>query len=301
MKRRAQIIGVLLIILAGAALSFPAAAGLLDDLSPNPCDVCEFAKLIGNIKNLVILIGEPLAALFIVVGGILITVSAGNQQLREQGKKTVTGGIIGLCIVFLAWIIVTAVLTATLGLSFDTNIWTITCPEDTTCEEYAGPEPEPNPAGCGSGSAEKARAHIGTCWGPCHCAHFVSSVLVETGCTGAFNTSVAGLEEWLQRHGWERVTSPQAGDIGVDFASHVGVMTSSSTTIHSKVMNDDGSNTACAGKCGRLYPSCPDCQGAAGDPRGSYESQNCTSNQCVTEETKRWDRYWRPPAEDQQN
>ena len=63
-----------------------------------------------------------------------MVVSAGNQQLRTQGKKTVTGGIIGLAIVILAWVIVAGVLAAILNTTIGNTFWTVSCPADPSCQ-----------------------------------------------------------------------------------------------------------------------------------------------------------------------
>lgn len=125
---------IVLVIAVVMATALPASAGLFDDLSKDPCDACEFAKLLGNIRNLAISITGPITVLIIIVGGVMITVSAGNEQLRTQGKKTVIGGVIGLVIVILAWAIVAGILTAILGTDIGDTFWTVACPEDTTCE-----------------------------------------------------------------------------------------------------------------------------------------------------------------------
>jgi len=109
--------------------SLPAKAITVLQSLDNPDDICAFVVLIANIKNVALLITLPIIVLIIIIGGIMITVSAGNENLRTQGKKTLTGAIIGLVITLLAWVIVGAVLSAIFGAN---NWWFVE-----SCQNYA--------------------------------------------------------------------------------------------------------------------------------------------------------------------
>ena len=58
----------------------------------NPEDLSCFIVLISNIKNYALMIAGPITVLMIIIGGVMITVSGGQENLRAQGKKTLTGG-----------------------------------------------------------------------------------------------------------------------------------------------------------------------------------------------------------------
>lgn len=94
----------------------------------NPEDLSCFVVLISNIKNYALMIAGPITVLMIIIGGVMITVSGGQENLRAQGKKTLTGGIIGLIIVLLAWVIVSGVLMAIYGTEI-VGLWdaNVTC------------------------------------------------------------------------------------------------------------------------------------------------------------------------------
>ncbi len=127
-----------LVIIIGALAVFfamPASAQVLGGLSDNPCDVCEFAKLLSNIKNIALEIAGPVVIVMIIIGGIRMTASTTNDS-REQAKKIISSAIIGLIIVLMAWGIISSIIMALYGRNFDANIWTIQCPDDTTCEKY---------------------------------------------------------------------------------------------------------------------------------------------------------------------
>lgn len=132
------ILVVSFIVFFGVNLS--AQAAILDGID-DPCDLCVFAVLISNIKNYALMIAGPITVLMIIIGGVMITVSGGQENLRAHGKKTLTGGIIGLIIVLLAWVIVTSVLAATLRVPLTENLWTVSCPADSECQSSSSTTP----------------------------------------------------------------------------------------------------------------------------------------------------------------
>ncbi len=141
-------------------------AGLLDQSQfQDPCDVCEFARLLSIIKNLVFEIAAPVAVLFIITGGVLLSASAGIPNQVERAKKMIISAIIGLVILICAWLIVSAVMAATLGGNIGSSWWNVTCPNDTQCK-YQVPstidpttptDPGPTPGG-GQMGADRTNA-----------------------------------------------------------------------------------------------------------------------------------------------
>ncbi|MFC1618001.1 pilin [Patescibacteria group bacterium] len=63
-------------------------------------------EVINNVIDWALGIAGAIAVLFIIIGGIRYTASAGNQQLQEAAKKTLTSAIIGFIIVILAFVII---------------------------------------------------------------------------------------------------------------------------------------------------------------------------------------------------
>ena len=70
---------------------------------------------IANIINIVLGFLGIVAVLFILIGGFKVMTAAGNEENTESGKKAVTGGVIGLVIVFAAWAIASFVIGNLLG------------------------------------------------------------------------------------------------------------------------------------------------------------------------------------------
>ncbi|MBX4201227.1 hypothetical protein KW786_03875 [Candidatus Parcubacteria bacterium] len=76
---------------------------------------CEFGHIFIMMKNIfdfaVFKITIPLAAFFVVVGGILLLVSGGNPGLADRGKAILKSAAIALLLVFGSWLIINTVLT----------------------------------------------------------------------------------------------------------------------------------------------------------------------------------------------
>ncbi|MCX6722400.1 MAG: Ig-like domain-containing protein [Candidatus Staskawiczbacteria bacterium] len=78
-----------------------------------PCTICTLFQLITNIYSFVVWdIATPLAVLALLIGGILIMVSAGNANTLGTGKKILFAAVIGLVLVFCSYLIIDFVLHA---------------------------------------------------------------------------------------------------------------------------------------------------------------------------------------------
>jgi len=78
-----------------------------------PCGVSDFFVMLMNIYNFIVLqIATPLAVIAIIVGAIMMLVSAGNANLFGMGKKIIFTAIIGLVLVFCSWIIIDFIMKA---------------------------------------------------------------------------------------------------------------------------------------------------------------------------------------------
>lgn len=77
---------------ANAALTAPSGLG-------GPTSV---GQLIQIVTNLLLFIAGSVAVIFIVVGAIQYSTSAGNEQSVQKAKSTITNAVIGLVIAILA-------------------------------------------------------------------------------------------------------------------------------------------------------------------------------------------------------
>jgi hypothetical protein len=77
------------------------------------CRIGHFFILLNNIYTFAWkYIATPLAILMLAIGGVMILISAGNPQLASKGKELIKWAIIGLVLVFGAWVIINFILTA---------------------------------------------------------------------------------------------------------------------------------------------------------------------------------------------
>jgi hypothetical protein len=86
---------------------------------PEPCTLCDLFATGQRILNFMV---SPrgglvfvLSVIGIMIGGILILVSGGNQQLYTKGVFALKAALIGLAIALSAWIIVNTILVALTG------------------------------------------------------------------------------------------------------------------------------------------------------------------------------------------
>ena len=87
-----------------------------------PCEIIDLFAMVFRVFDFFIkwIVG-PLATLMLIIGGIMILISAGNPNLAGLGKKTLYAAIIGLALVFCSWIIINFILT-TIGYRADWNV-----------------------------------------------------------------------------------------------------------------------------------------------------------------------------------
>jgi len=118
-----------------------------------PCTLCHLFVLFKRIVDfLTLYILFPLAVLMIVVGGVMFLTAAGDPGRIGTAKKILTAVVIGLVIIFLAWLIVDTIISfLTTGSPFEALFkqWnTINCPicGDGNCD--SGETPENCPADC---------------------------------------------------------------------------------------------------------------------------------------------------------
>ena len=87
--------------------------GLLAGLScikKGDCDICDFIALGINFVRLLLGIAGGLALLFFIIGGMIFLTSRGNPEKIEKGKRMLTGTLIGLIIMLMAWTVINVAL-----------------------------------------------------------------------------------------------------------------------------------------------------------------------------------------------
>jgi len=75
-----------------------------------PCTWCHLMQLVKNIINFMMYLVFPLAAIMIVIGGIMIMTAAGSTERVAKGREIVTAAVTGLLIALLAWLIIDTII-----------------------------------------------------------------------------------------------------------------------------------------------------------------------------------------------
>lgn len=67
------------------------------------CDICDVVLVFTNAANIIASALSGMALLMFIVGGFFFIFSSGNEQRIETGRKILTGTVVGVLIVFIAW------------------------------------------------------------------------------------------------------------------------------------------------------------------------------------------------------
>jgi RsiW-degrading membrane proteinase PrsW (M82 family) len=109
---------ILIVLFSFFVNNFAFSAGLVPCGGPGEpvCDICHFFQLIHNVlyfffKNIVL----PVAVLVFVIGGLMFALYPEDPGKADQAKRLIFSAVIGLFIMFLAYMIV-GLLLSTIGL-----------------------------------------------------------------------------------------------------------------------------------------------------------------------------------------
>lgn len=83
---------------------------------PNPLIAFEPTSVFANVINTLLLWAGAIALLFIIIGGFRFIISMGNAEGVEKARNTVLYAILGLILIFLAYLIVGYLLGDLLGV-----------------------------------------------------------------------------------------------------------------------------------------------------------------------------------------
>ncbi|MDP2669319.1 MAG: hypothetical protein Q8P07_05865 [bacterium] len=118
------------------------AAGLVPCVDA-PCTPCDLWPLAKNIVWFVLFqLAIPVLTVALLVGGVMILISAGNQSLREKGKALIWNGVIGILIAFTAYLVINTII-ATIANNKFTAAW---------MDIEGCPEVGASSQGCGGGA-----------------------------------------------------------------------------------------------------------------------------------------------------
>lgn len=87
----------------------------------DPCSICALFYMVKSLVNYAVKISFILAVFSLVISGLLYSASAGNSQMIDLAKRAVYYTVMGMFIIFLAWLVVAVILKA-LGYA-DIGTW----------------------------------------------------------------------------------------------------------------------------------------------------------------------------------
>lgn len=98
-----------------------------DCIEKGICNATDFSRVVINVGEFIFGIAGVAALLFLIFGGFLLIVSEGNQNSIDRGKLIIKSAIIGIVIIFTAWIVINGIVVAftgdTTGTLFNKNEW----------------------------------------------------------------------------------------------------------------------------------------------------------------------------------
>jgi len=103
------IVGVGIFLFLFLMMNYAEAGGLVPCGGPGepPCKLCHLFCLFRNIVNFILWnIVPPVAALMIAIGGFYFFFAEGKPEGIQKGKEIIKATLIGLVIIFAAWLIV---------------------------------------------------------------------------------------------------------------------------------------------------------------------------------------------------
>ena len=123
---------IVLLILFFVSFSPVLATGIWDDVTCHEdaeatCKACNLYQVINNVIQMLAELTFAIGALMIVAGGVMMMVSAGNEERFSQGKKFITNAVIGIVIAVSAWVIVSELFHLIAGGGLELPWETIPC------------------------------------------------------------------------------------------------------------------------------------------------------------------------------
>lgn len=120
----------------------------------NPCQPCHIFKLVKNVIDFIFKLVLPAAALMLAYGGFLMIIpGAGGEKsaaMLTKGKKVITNTLVGILIIYLAWLTIDTIIKALAGqdIGSDTAAKIFSPWNKIECEftsvDTTSPSPPPN-------------------------------------------------------------------------------------------------------------------------------------------------------------
>ena len=79
------------------------------------CQICDFIQVFINAADMMAAFSGTIALLMFIMGGIVMITAFGNESRITWGKNTLIAAVIGIFIIFIAWTLTNAIMTAMHG------------------------------------------------------------------------------------------------------------------------------------------------------------------------------------------
>lgn len=76
---------------------------------PNPVGNPDLGSVLRSVVNALLIFAGAVAVLFLIIGGFRYVISTGNEQQVEAAKKTILYAILGLIVIFIAFVLVSLI------------------------------------------------------------------------------------------------------------------------------------------------------------------------------------------------
>lgn len=84
------------------------ATGDIDE--SQPCNLCSTFYMLKNVINYAMTLAIGLAVFILVISGLLYALSTGDSRKIDMAKKAITSALIGVAIIFIAWLVIAIIL-----------------------------------------------------------------------------------------------------------------------------------------------------------------------------------------------
>jgi amino acid transporter len=104
----------------------PAATERCQLINPAPgqlVGISDFGALLGRIIKIFLTFAGAIAVIFLIIGGFQYISARGNEEAMEKAKKTITGAVIGIIIIVMAFAIVLIVNNLLTDPNLDVNVF----------------------------------------------------------------------------------------------------------------------------------------------------------------------------------
>lgn len=166
MKKRMKFAPLIVTLLLIITPSVVGAAGLVP-CAGTECSACHFAQMGNTILQWLIGILFVVFAVVAAIGGFGLVTSGGNPEAKNEAKSKLVNALIGLIIVFAAWLLVDTIMRGLLNSGTDVIVgygpWSqIQCgtqtqsvwPGDPGTDKTVAALPGPMPTGCSGGTCQ---------------------------------------------------------------------------------------------------------------------------------------------------